>query len=111
MRFGWSAYVIPVLFVFSPSLILMGAPGEILLAAVTATVGVWLISAAMAGFFVGPLSPVVRSCFGFAGLLALVPAGAFAGAVYSDLAGVGFGTVLIGMEIAKERRRIQHELG
>ena len=36
MRFGWAAYVIPVLFAFSPTLILIGDPGAVAFAALTA---------------------------------------------------------------------------
>ena len=36
MRFGWAAYVIPVLFAFSPTLNLIGDPGAVAFAALTA---------------------------------------------------------------------------
>lgn len=95
MRFGWSAYVIPVLFVFSPTLLMIGAPLEVGLAIVTATVGVWLVSAALAGHFSSRLSSSMRVLFVVFGLMALVPAGAFPGAVYSDIAGVLGGVFLM----------------
>ena len=101
MRFGWSAYVIPVLFVFSPTLLMIGAPGPIALAIVTAVIGVWLVSSALAGYFGGPLSPVTRVAFAGAGLLALVPAGAFEGALYSDVAGVVLGAGLMAWELRR----------
>ncbi|MBV0912443.1 TRAP transporter permease [Anianabacter salinae] len=104
MRFGWSAYVIPVLFVFSPTLILIGAPFEIALAIVTAIIGVWLVSAALAGYFSQRLSPVKRGLFALFGLLALVPAGMFEGAVYSDVIGVLGGVALMVLEIRRPRR-------
>jgi TRAP-type uncharacterized transport system fused permease subunit len=99
MRFGWAAYVIPVLFVFSPSLILIGEPGEIAFAIVTAVLGVWLVSAGLAGYFVDRLSPIKRALFVLTGLMALVPAGAFDGAILTDAAGVGIGLLLIGREL------------
>ncbi|MBD3678198.1 MAG: TRAP transporter fused permease subunit [Rhodobacteraceae bacterium] len=103
MRFGWSAYVIPVLFVFSPSLIMIGSPGEIALAVLTAGIGVWLISAALAGYLGGPLGRNMRIAFAVSGLMALVPAGAFEGAVYTDIAGVIIGLTLIGFETVRAR--------
>jgi TRAP transporter 4TM/12TM fusion protein len=106
MRFGWTAYVIPVLFVFSPSLIMQGAPAEIVLAVVTAGMGVWLISAALAGFFSGPLSGLMRGVFTVLGMMALIPAGAFEGAVYSDIIGVLAGAAAMAFEIVKGRRRL-----
>ncbi len=98
MKFGWSAYVIPVLFVFSPTLILIGAPQDIALAIVTAVIGVWLISAALAGYFSGMLGTGMRIVFAVFGLLALVPAGAFDGAVWSDIIGVTGGLLVMALE-------------
>jgi TRAP transporter 4TM/12TM fusion protein len=104
MKFGWSAYVIPFLFVFSPTLILIGAPLDIALALVTAVIGVWLVSSALAGYFAGPLAPAVRLLFAIAGLMALVPAGAFPGAVVSDALGVALGILLMTANVLRARR-------
>lgn len=109
MRFGWSAYVIPVLFVFSPSLLMIGAPMEVGLAIVTATVGVWLVSAALAGYFTSKLTPVMRGLFILFGLMALVPAGAFPGAVYSDIAGVFGGVILMILDFRRSKKMKESE--
>lgn len=109
MRFGWSAYVIPVLFVFSPTLILIGAPGEIAFAVVTAGLGVWLVSAALAGYFATALGWVERGLFVLAGLLALVPAAAFDGAVLTDVAGCLLGVVLMGQNLLRARKAAMPE--
>ena len=103
MRFGWAAYVIPVLFVFSPSLILIGETGEIIFAVITAGLGVWLVSAGLAGYFSDRLSPLKRLLFVATGLMALVPAGAFEGAILTDAAGVVLGLALIGSEVFRRR--------
>ncbi len=103
MKFGWSAYVIPVLFVFSPTLIMIGAPGDILLATVTAGVGVWLVSAALAGYFSGRLGSVMRILFAGFGLMALVPANMFEGALLTDIAGVAGGFALMAVEVIRNR--------
>ena len=50
MRFSWTAYIVPFLFVFSPTLLMQGSPESILLAVVTAAIGVWFISAGMIGY-------------------------------------------------------------
>jgi TRAP-type uncharacterized transport system fused permease subunit len=98
VRFGWLAYIIPLLFVFSPTLILHGNAWSIALAIATAIAGIWLISMALAGVFLRPLSPVHRVAFGIAGMLALLPAGTFPGAVYTDIAGALVGAALVGYE-------------
>jgi TRAP transporter 4TM/12TM fusion protein len=103
MRFGWTAFVIPVLFVFSPTLLLIGAPFDVALAVLTAVMGVWLVSAALAGYFAERLSPVMRVLFAVAGLMALVPATAFEGALATDVAGVVGGLALIGWELRRAR--------
>ena len=103
MKFGWSAYVIPVLFVFSPTLILIGAPLDIAIAIVTAIAGVWLVSAALAGFFSGRLSPALRVLFGLFGVMSLIPAGAFSAAYLTDLIGVAGGATVMALDIIKQR--------
>lgn len=104
MRFGWSAFVIPVLFVFSPTLILIGAPLDIGLAIVTAVLGVWLVSSALAGYFAGALSMAMRLGFAATGLLALIPAEAFPGAIYTDIVGVAGGVALMTIDVLRVRR-------
>ncbi|MBF9031619.1 TRAP transporter fused permease subunit [Rhodobacterales bacterium HKCCE3408] len=103
MKFGWSAYVIPFLFVASPTLLLRGAPEAVTLAVVTAAMGVWLVSSALAGYFAGHLSPAMRVGFAAAGLMALVPAHAFEGAVVSDIVGVVAGAALMAIDTMRAR--------
>jgi hypothetical protein len=66
--------------------------------------GVWLVSIAITGYYLRPLRPGWRLAFAVSGLLALIPAGAFPGAVYTDLAGMLAGLGLIGSEVVKRRR-------
>jgi TRAP-type uncharacterized transport system fused permease subunit len=109
MKFGWSAYVIPVLFVFAPTLLMIGAPLDIALAILTAVVGVWLISGALAGYLADRLSTPMRLALGGFGLMALIPAGAFEGAVYSDLAGVIGGLGLMWLSLRRSRAALAAE--
>jgi TRAP transporter 4TM/12TM fusion protein len=103
MRFGWSAFIVPFLFVASPSLILIGSPVEIAQAIITAFIGVWLVSIGIAGYFVRPLGWMSRILFAIGGILALIPAGAFTGGYWTDIIGVGMGIVLIGYEVMRQR--------
>jgi len=104
MKFGWLAYLIPFLFVFSPELIMQGAPAAIVLAAITAAVGVWLVSVAIIGYFSRPLNVLFRLLFALAGLGLLVPASAFDGAHVTDIAGLILGIVLVGREFLFARQ-------
>ena len=87
VRFGWPAYVVPFLFVLSPTLLMQGDAPAILLAAGTAAVGVAAVTAALAGYALKPLHPAARLLIGLAGLGLLLPPEAFADAAWINLAG------------------------
>jgi TRAP transporter 4TM/12TM fusion protein len=103
-RFGWTAFIVPVLFVFSPSLLMIGSPATIAWAFVTAMIGVWLVSIAVVGQFQRPLNPLLRIVFAAFGLAALIPAEAFGGLTL-DVVGVAGGGALIGYEYWLVRQR------
>ena len=104
VRLGWSAYVVPFLFVLSPTLILRGPADSVAIAVVTASLGIWLVSIAVVGYFMRPVPAFGRLLFAASGLLALIPAGAFPGAEITDLAGAALGAALLGYEIWSARR-------
>ena len=104
-RFGWSAFVVPFLFVLSPTLLLVGPADAVALAIVTAALGIWLVSIGLIGYFMRPMRAGLRAIFGVAGMLALIPAGAFPGAVWTDMAGGAAGAALIAREIWLARLR------
>jgi len=97
-RFGWTAFIVPVLFVYSPSLLLIGDPVEVAVAFCTAVFGVSLVSCASVGFFMRPLGIPGRLLFAAAGIAALIPANAFPGGVLLDIIGVVAGMALIAYE-------------
>ncbi|MBI2090500.1 MAG: TRAP transporter fused permease subunit [Deltaproteobacteria bacterium] len=103
-RFGWSAFVVPFLFVYSPTLLMIGDPVEVTIAVVTAIVGVWLVAIGVVGYFARPIGLPRRVAFAASGLLALIPAGAFPGAVWTDIVGVLGGIALVSWEIVWRRR-------
>ena len=87
-RYGWPAFVLPFLFVLSPSLLMQGNVLEVAQAVVTAVAGVWLASAGLGGFFRGPLDLIGRGAFLIAGLALLIPAQGFDGAGWVELGGI-----------------------
>ena len=103
MRFGWFAYLVPFLFVLSPSLLMEGGAFEVIAAAVTAAGGVWLVSIAIMGYFVRELGLPLRVLFGLAGAALLIPGSGFEGAELTDLAGLVVGALLIGREVMVSR--------
>ena len=94
MHLGWTAYIIPFLFVLSPALLLMGEWPVVLYAGVTAVVGVGFASAAVVGYAVGRLNAGTRILLGIAGLALMVPSDAFSGAGYVVAAGLILGAAL-----------------
>ena len=104
MRFGWSAFVVPFLFIYSPSLLFEGDPITLTHDVTTAVAGVWLVSAALVGYFARPLGMVARLALGIAGLALLVPAGTFPGAVWTDVVGVILAGIILGPDYLARRR-------
>ncbi len=107
MRFGWTAYIVPFLFVFAPSLLLQGNPMQIAQATVTALGGVWLISAGFVGYLFRPLPIDRRVLFVLAGFLLLVPAGAASWGQYSDILGLALAAGLLAIEATIRRRGVR----
>ena len=104
MRFGWCAYIIPFLFVYSPTLILIGRPEAIALDIVTALAGIWLISAGFVGYGIRPIGRLERAVFVFVGSCLLVPVALFEYAIYCNVAGIVFGGLLLAREYAERSR-------
>jgi TRAP transporter 4TM/12TM fusion protein len=104
MRFGWTVFVIPFLFVFSPTLLMMGNPVFVLIDFVTAVVGVWLISATMMGYSVRHLGVADRIYYGITGLFLLIPVEAFGAGRWINIAGAGMAVALFLWERAVRRR-------
>src|SRR3990172_8810460 len=55
-RIGWAAYIVPFLFVLSPSLLMEGNPLAIAWAVATAALGIWLGTIGVVGFFYRPIA-------------------------------------------------------
>jgi len=104
MKFAWTAFIIPFVFVFGPGLLMIGDVGTILIAIATAAFGVYLISVSVAGFFSRPLNIVTRLLLVAAGLAALSPAGATPMGSVIDMAGVALGVLVLGREYFVGRR-------
>ena len=106
MRFGWTVFVIPFLFVFSGTLLLDGHPLLIVVDSATAIAGVWLISAAMTGYSVRLLGALGRGYYALTGVLLLLPFGSFDGARWANLAGAALAIALFFRERAGRRRAV-----
>ena len=72
-RLALAAYILPYMFVYSPGLVAVGAWHEILVAAVTAIVGVVALAAAVEGWLFGPAPGWQRISLAAGAILLVMP--------------------------------------
>jgi TRAP transporter 4TM/12TM fusion protein len=104
MRFGWIAYIVPFLFVFSPTLIMIGEPIYIAIDFVTAVAGIWLMSMGFVGYSMRPIGWPERVIYMLVGACLLAPIALFPQAIYVNLLGVILGAALLAREFALRAR-------
>jgi len=104
MRLASVAYVVPFMFAFQPALILVGSPGEIALAVVTAALGVVLVGIGCAGYLFRPLGWGRRAWACLAGLALFLPPVSGVPHFVPDLIGFCLGAALVLWERAAARR-------
>lgn len=105
MRFGWTAYIVPFLFIFSPALLLQSDDVVVTAIAIASAVaGVWLVSVGIIGYLFQPVALVLRAGFLVSGLL-LLPDQIGPWAAWTDLAGVVLGCGLLAYEFLMRRRQ------
>lgn len=101
VQFGWSAFLIPFLFVFSPGLIMEGDWVDIAFTFVTALVGVWCVSGAITGYLTRPVTRFMRPIYLLVGLALLLPVDIFSGAhIVNAVAAVGLVALLAAARFA-----------
>jgi len=110
MRFGWTAYVVPFLFVISPSLLLLGDNNQqIAIDAGTALVGVYLISVAAIGYFRRPMSWPIRVLLILLGVAAMIPDQAVGFHGIGDILGCLLGILILAFESVFRRKIVSEE--
>jgi TRAP transporter 4TM/12TM fusion protein len=104
-RFGWTAYIVPFLFVFSPSLLLQSKSVlDTAIAIATAVAAIWLVSAAMVGYIARPLSLLVRAALLVSGLALLVPHEIASWALWANVAAAPIAVMVVAAELLGARR-------
>ena len=97
--FGWSAYVIPFLFVIAPELMMTGPAWDVVQTAVTAIAGVWVASMGTIGYLTRPIGLGMRVVFIAAGLALMMPATVAPWALWTDLGGIALAILLVTREV------------
>jgi TRAP transporter 4TM/12TM fusion protein len=93
MRLAFVGFLIPFFFSFQPALLLVGNVGEIILASLTAIVGVIALAVAMEGWFRKGISGWGRLILLFAGLILIYPG------VLTDLIGLVLVVLVLGPQV------------
>lgn len=88
-KIGLAAFVVPYMFFFSPAMLLDGNWFEIAHIAVTAVAGVYLLSCAVQGWFLGHAGMIMRAALLTAGLSMI------AGGWLTDAVGLGLAAMLV----------------
>ena len=104
VSFGWSAYLVPFLFVLAPELLF---EGELLLIGTTlatAILGIWLVCAGFNGFLMHVIQLPMRIVAVVAGLALILPSSAFPAAPWTDFIGLAAAVMAIGYEYTQSKK-------
>jgi TRAP transporter 4TM/12TM fusion protein len=104
MRFGWTAFVIPFMFVFSGTLLFKGDALHIVIDLAAAVAGVWAVSAGMMGYGFRTMGLFARALYVVTGICLIVPFQAVEGGRMLNIAGAVLLVALLIAEFATRRR-------
>jgi TRAP transporter 4TM/12TM fusion protein len=94
VRLGMVAFIVPFLFVFYPSLLMVGKPFIIGLNFITATIGVFALAVGLEGYWYAPMKPIQRMMALSSAILLIKPG------IITD----GLGIVLVGLLFFLQKR-------
>jgi TRAP transporter 4TM/12TM fusion protein len=100
---GWSTFLLPFLFVLTPSLLMDGSALEIVLNLARVLLGIYLGTAAVVGFALSPLARPARMLYAALALAVVLPPEAFTGAIWINAAGVVAAAVMLGYSRLQRR--------
>lgn len=101
-RLGLSGYILPFIFIFSPELLMEGSILQILLATITATIGIFSLSLSLEGFYKYELNMMHRILL-FIGALCLIYSGWL-----TDIIGLAVLALFAGPQYLKARKSKQN---
>jgi len=107
MRFGWSAYIVPFLFVYSPAILMKGSWWDIAVVTLTSLTGIWLVCAAMTGYFTRLLNIQKRIAFVAAGVMLLSPHQVSEFMLWVNITGAALGAALVALELKSGRTYVR----
>jgi TRAP transporter 4TM/12TM fusion protein len=100
---GWSTFLLPFLFVLTPSLLMDGSVIEIVLNFSRVLFGIWLGTMAAVGFSFARLAVVGRALYAVIALAVVLPPETFAGAIWINATGVTAAVIVLTIDWMRER--------
>jgi TRAP transporter 4TM/12TM fusion protein len=100
---GWSTFILPFLFVLTPSLLMDGPAPEIVWNFVRLLFGLFLGTAGVVGFALAPLSRLGRVLYGALSLAVVLPPEMFPAAIWVNAAGIALSIALLVLDHVRKR--------
>ena len=101
---GWSTFILPFLFVLTPSLLMDGSWTEIVLNFSRVTFGLWLGTIAAVGFSFARLNPIGRAIYAVISLAVVLPPETFSGAIWINVAGVTAAIIVLAIDWTRGKK-------
>ena len=101
---GWSTFILPFLFVLTPSLLMDGTWIEIVANFSRVLFGIWLGTMAAVGFALAPLGRAGRLLYAVVSLAVVLPPESFQGAVWINTAGITAAAILLVIDWLRRKR-------
>ena len=96
VKLGVIAFIVPFFFVYEPALLLKGSPADIILAVISASLGLIALAAGLQGYLLRSAGLWQRAVLVAAGLMLIIPG------MVSDLLGLGgFALILLSQKIRR----------
>jgi TRAP transporter 4TM/12TM fusion protein len=95
---GWSTFILPFLFVLTPSLLMDGTWIEIVLNFSRVIFGIWLGTMGAVGFALAPLGRIGRLLYAAASIAVVLPPESFQGAILINAAGITAAVILLALD-------------
>lgn len=105
VKLGATGYIIPFMFVFGPSLLMIGDWTTIATTAATATIGVIFLAAGLHGYFLTHCSLLQRAILIVAAFTLIKPG------LITDLIGLSLGAAVLAIQVMARRRRTAEAIG
>ncbi|MBM4338367.1 MAG: TRAP transporter permease [Deltaproteobacteria bacterium] len=97
MKIGATGFIVPFMFVYGPSLLLIGSPGSVIATVISASIGVVLLSAGLMGWLLKEATLLERAML-VAGAIFLIKPG-----LWTDLIGLGLLMVVVFLQKFRHR--------